>query len=103
MNARGIGEEVTGSDSNGLYDLRCQRGRCVVVEVDTHRERFILTFPLNIGGKRTRQAFRWFLYLQRLRALAQQADTLTPPVTGQAEVYMWKRDEAVRPASGQPA
>src|SRR5947207_13166104 len=35
-----------------------------------------------------------------------QADTLTPPVTGQAEVYMWKRDEAVRPAtpaSGQPA
>jgi cytoskeletal protein CcmA (bactofilin family) len=35
-----------------------------------------------------------------------QADTLTPPVTGEAEVYMWKRDEAVRPAtpaSGQPA
>jgi cytoskeletal protein CcmA (bactofilin family) len=32
-----------------------------------------------------------------------QAYTLTPPVTGQAEVYMWKRDEAVRPASGQPA
>ena len=33
-----------------------------------------------------------------------QADTLTPPVTGQAEVYMWKRDEAVRPAtSGHPA
>src|SRR5262245_3456982 len=79
MNTRCIAEKIPGGRGDGLDHLGGEGGRSVVVEVDTHGERFILTFPLSVGKKRTRQAFYRVLYLLRLESEAQQAYTLTPP------------------------
>src|SRR5207245_782819 len=41
---------------DGLDDFEGQRSRGVVVKIDTHRESFIVAFPLTLGSERTRQA-----------------------------------------------
>src|SRR5262245_29888021 len=104
MNTRCIAEKIPGGRGDGLDHLGGEGGRSVVVEVDTHGERFMLTFPLSSGTKRTRQAFYRVLYLLRLESEAQQAYTLTPPRKQDRRRFTCGNGmNQVRPASGQPA
>ena len=58
MNTRCIAEKITGGRADSFDHLGGERRRSVVVKIDTHGELFIVTFPLSIGKKRTRQAYR---------------------------------------------
>src|SRR4029079_4817733 len=65
-------------------------------------ETFIVALPLTIGNKRSRQRSRRFLYLPgRSAAWTNVPYPLAPARRTSEEEQMWKRDEAVRPASGQ--
>ena len=68
MHARRVAEQSRGSRApSASIDLGRERGRRVVVEVDTHGESFIVAFPLTLSNKRTRQRFGGSLYWLRLR------------------------------------
>src|SRR5439155_6201625 len=78
MHARRIAERFAADTRDCVDDFGRERGRRVVVKIDTHGESFIVAFPLTIGNKRTRQRFYGHLYLQNFCPGIATADTLAP-------------------------
>ena len=62
MDARRVAELVAGGGHDRIEHFRGERGRRVVVKIDTHGELFIVSFALTLGNRRTRQHWRGSIY-----------------------------------------
>ena len=72
MHARCVAEGFARRTHDGLGHFWRERGRRVVVKIDTHSESFIVPLPLTLGNKRTRQGLVAPLYWRQLRAGARR-------------------------------
>ena len=55
MHRRSVTEQIASHLGDFVNHFRRRRCRGVVIEVDTHRELFIVALALSVGSKRTRQ------------------------------------------------
>ncbi len=78
MHARRVAENVAGGARHRVDHFLREGCRRVVVKVDTHSESFIVSLPLTLGNKRTRQAFARPIYSRELRLSTAPADILAP-------------------------